>query len=654
MRLTATLADSDSSVPDRFTDQDWNWYRLPAATTEVFNAQDELNTGVVEVGDEATYTPVVADKDMFLKAVVTYTDRTRDENNLATDNAASDNFVPFTNAMTSDATTAVRNNPMNQAPKFKEGTSTFRVVEENTKALSAETGDDADDDDALETDNPADNVGGPITATDADSDTPTYTLSGTDAIMFRVRANGQIEVSDKANLNHETNASHTITLTADDGFAASNSATNIRVTIYVTDLDEKPTINDRADASAVGEQSVEYAEDRDDAVLTLTASDPEGVTPIVWSLLQDAGGEQNAGIFTDTAPADGDDDTADDVETPDIADRALFDIDNGVLTFKSSPSFEAESATNDNVYRVVVQASDGGAEEHVNWFKVTVTVTDVEEEGKVTWMGMVDPDGDGAEPNNQDLRQFNADAVLTASDPTDPDGEVANIQWQWYRTSSKTAAVTVNDEIDNADSNTYTVVDSPDQPNDVGKYLRVVATYTDARGNDRKRAEYVSEHPVQATRDDNTLPNFASTDVGRRTTENNKGNIGSPVTATDADGDLLTYSLANGGADNDSFSIDRVTGQLTWDGELGLDFEVPVDVGTGHPDPNQAGEAGDNIYEITIIATDSSGGASSDDGREVVTVLITVTDLNEKPTFGIGDDDPGGIAGMAPDLTERT
>ena len=38
VELTATLADSDSSVPDRFTDQDWNWYRLPAATTVVFDA----------------------------------------------------------------------------------------------------------------------------------------------------------------------------------------------------------------------------------------------------------------------------------------------------------------------------------------------------------------------------------------------------------------------------------------------------------------------------------------------------------------------------------------------------------------------------------------------------------------------------------------
>ena len=74
---------------------------------------------------------------------------------------------------TSAATTAVRNNPANQAPEFKEEASTFRVVAENTMALTG-----TDDDDAVEADNPDDNVGGPVEATDADADTPTYTLSG--------------------------------------------------------------------------------------------------------------------------------------------------------------------------------------------------------------------------------------------------------------------------------------------------------------------------------------------------------------------------------------------------------------------------------------------------------------------------------------------
>ena len=632
VELTATLTDSDGGVPGAgdFTDQKWQWHRLDAATDTPGTAAPNDND--IAGATSAAYTPKVADRGKFLVAMVTYTDRTRDEDNTPGNNDAGNNFVGFENTVTSDPTTAVRNNPANQAPKFKEGASTYRVVEENTKALTG-----TDDDDAI-ADDPADNVGGgPVEATDADNDTPTYTLGGADKDMFRVRANGQIEVSSKANLDHEASSTHTVTLTADDGFGAPNSKASITVTIYVTDLDERPVINDKAASAAIGEQSVEYAENRDDAVLTLTARDPEGVTPIVWSLLAVATGDQDLGIFTDSNN-DNIDDSADDVVDTDIADRALFDISqDGVLTFKDPPSFEGMSDSGDDNYRVVVQASDGGSTEHLNWFKVTVNVTDEEEGGKLArWT--VDPDGTGTtEDPGQDLRQFNADAKLTVADPTDPDGGVTNIQWKWYRSSSASAQ---GELIDGANDNEYTVVDTPADPNDVGKYLRVEATYTDARGPD-KTASYVSENPVQATRDDNTVPEFPSTGVARRIAENSKGNIGGPIRATDDDGDLVTYSVAGSGADNASFTIDRVTGQLKVASGTTLDFESPADTGD---------TANNNTYVVTIRATDSSGGDSAD-----VTVTVTVTDLNEKPTFGAVDaatTPPANTVGMAGDIME--
>ena len=143
--------------------------------------------------------------------------------------------------------------------------------------------DDADDadDDALEIDNPADNVGGlPVTATDDDDDTLAYTLGGRDKDMFRVRANGQLEVSDKANLDFETKTSHTVTVIADDNFGESNSISTITVTIYVTDLDEPPTIADAGDSTVKdNRQSVMYAEDRTDPALTLSGRGPGGCHP---------------------------------------------------------------------------------------------------------------------------------------------------------------------------------------------------------------------------------------------------------------------------------------------------------------------------------------------------------------------------------------
>ena len=57
---------------------------------------------------------------------------------------------------------------------------------------------------------------------------------------------------------------------------------------------------------------------------------------------------------------------------------------------------------------------------------------------------------------------------------------------------------------------TYIVVDSPADPNDVGRYLRAEATYTDRRGPN-KTASYVALNLVQATRDaDNTAPEFSA------------------------------------------------------------------------------------------------------------------------------------------------
>ena len=622
VELTATLTDSDGGVPTSgtFTDIKWTWYSLGMV------GEDPGDTNAISKATSNTYTPVVGDKGRFLTARVSYTDRTRDEN------IVDPPVVGFTNTATSDPTTAVRNNPLNQRPTFVDGARTARVVEENTKALAgAENAGDADDD-ALAADNPADNVGGgPVMATDDDGDNPTYTLSGSDADMFRVRADGQIEVSDKAMLDYETRRSHTITVKADDGYGASNSIASITVTINVTNVDESPTINDKADSTAEGEQAVSYAEGETVPVISLSAVDPEGL-PIVWSFLDDsAENEQDLGIFTD-GDGNGVDDTLDDVELGDFEDFVYFNIStDGVLTFKRSPDFEAPFGVDgDNDYRVVVQASDGGLTNERSWFKVTVTVTDEEEQGKVTWD--VDPDGDGGDKPVQKLRQFNTNARLIASTPTDDDGPVMAVRWQWYRSTSKTAMGTA---IAGATTAMYDVMDTPADANDVGKYLRVVATYND--GAPDKTAYFVSEYPVQAVRESgNQMPTFASTSQARRIKENSTGSIGAPVRATDADnGDVLNYLKAtvddDGGVglDNAKFEVDQKTGQLSVARGITLNFEDATDLGTSHPDPDVDGEVEDNIYEVKIKATDSFG-----DDSAVVTVHITVTDENEKPVFG--------------------
>ena len=82
----------------------------------------------------------------------------------------------------------------------------------------------------------------------------------------------------------------------------------------------------------------------------------------------------------------------------------------------------------------------------------------------------------------------------------------------------------------------YTVTDS-----DVGSTIRVMATYSDGSGP--QESVSLTSASVQAARRSNDAPAFSPTAVTRRIAENSTGNIGGPVTATDANGDTLTYAI---------------------------------------------------------------------------------------------------------------
>lgn len=82
------------------------------------------------------------------------------------------------------------------------------------------------------------------------------------------------------------------------------------------------------------------------------------------------------------------------------------------------------------------------------------------------------------------------------------------------------------------------------------------------------------------------------------------------VTATDANGDALTYSIS-GGADAAKFSINSGTGDLTF--ISAPNFEAPTDVG------------GNNVYDVTVQVSD---GALTD----TQAIAVTVANINEAPS----------------------
>ena len=88
-------------------------------------------------------------------------------------------------------------------------------------------------------------------------------------------------------------------------------------------------------------------------------------------------------------------------------------------------------------------------------------------------------------------------------------------------------------------------------------------------------------------------------------------NIGSAISATDSEGDTLTYSLA--GTDASSFTPVASSGQLRTKGALNHEVK--------------------STYTVTVRVNDgkNSSGGSSTANDDSITVTITVTDVNEAP-----------------------
>ena len=332
---------------------------------------------------------------------------------------------------------------------------------------------------------------------------------------------------------------------------------------------------------------IEYPENGMAAVATFTADDPED-RMVYWSLPTTAPDALPTGFagtdFTDS-------------------DAAHFSINSsGVLSFRFSPDYEMPMGgrANTNTYRVVVAASDdppgAGADDMpimMGYKKVTVMVTDQDEPGMVTLSAQ--------------QAQINAELTAELTDDDATSSQIGDAKWKWEHSSTENGPWT---EILTTTESTYTPLGVED------KYLRVTATYTDEHGSD-KSVQVVSAYTVRAMPPNNAAPVFSDEDdepggiqVDRKVDENSPPgtNVGKPVTANDAPGDVLTYTFSGDGADDSSYKIDPATGQITVGPRTALNREP------------------DNTTDtVSVIATDPSGLATTQ------SVTITINNLNEAP-----------------------
>ena len=141
--------------------------------------------------------------------------------------------------------------------------------------------------------------------------------------------------------------------------------------------------------------------------------------------------------------------------------------------------------------------------------------------------------------------------------------------------------------LDYETKSSYSVTVSVSDSNNGSDSISVTINITDvddAAANDA---------PVFIDGDSTTRAIAENTDAGE--------NIGDPVSATDPDNDVLTYSL--GGTDAASFTIDSTTGQLQTKAELAYETQTP--------------------YTVTVSVSDVDGGSDS------ITVTINVTDVED-------------------------
>ena len=370
-----------------------------------------------------TYTPTADDVSDTLTATAMYTDPQGAEKTAEVESAT------------------VAADTRNKAPVFNDqdtdedgiqNTETTRTVEENTDAPNSVNG-------------------GVVTATDPNtaalSDTVSYSLGGDDASSFDIGlTSGQITVGTGTKLDYETKTTYMVTVIATDSYGESSS---IAVTIAVTDINEGPTIM-RAPNANVAPEFASATTSRTVAENTATGADIDN--PVAAN---DANGDALTYALSGT-------------------EAASFDIesDTGQLMTLAALDYETKAT-----YSVTVTASDsGGLSDSID---VTITVTNVDEPGAVSLSSQAPVVGTAltASLTDDDGSQGDTPPV------TDTEIDTADITWVWE--VSKVVQPSLNDDYhwgeapgDGAETGVYTP-----SADDVNKYLRVVASYTDGEGS---------------------------------------------------------------------------------------------------------------------------------------------------------------------------
>ena len=551
--------------------------------------------------------------------------------------------------------------PPNTAPEFLTDEDGQRSIAENTPAGV--------------------NIGAPVSATDADGDTLTYTLGGADETSFDIdKSTGQLIT--KAELNREATGgdSYSVTVTVDDGAGADNSSADQNVTITVADVAEMPVAPAPpvvTTGSTVGSETT---------TLEINWYEPANTGPEIngydyrhkkatdtsWTEVTTSSTGTNdtiSGLIADTAYQVS-------VRAKNNEDTSPWSLSATGSTNKegnAAPVFAGTTSTRtvpentpsgQNVGAVVV-ATDANsstltyslAGRDADSFdiddstgQILTTGSALNFEGKPSYTVMVVVvDGDGGSDvivvtiTVSDVSEVpsrpDAPTVTAWDNPdTDDDESTTTLEVSWVAPETMGPAITAYD-VEHREGTSGAFMDGPQDVADTSTTipsLKIGTTYqvrVMATGDDEGDSQW-SHEGTGSTNAANNAPAFSTQANDRNVLENTPAgrNIGAPVTATDDDsGDRLTYSLDQAGAE--TFDVDKTNGQLRT--KASLDHEAMPS------------------YSVTVTATDSKGSTAT------ATVNIAVQDVNEpplapsKPTVTAGSDTSLVVTWAAPDNEGR-
>jgi len=485
-----------------------------------------------------------------------------------------------------------------------------------------------------------------LTATDADNDNLTFSISGGDSSDLEITDSGVLTLKSDPNFEVKNNYSFTASVT--DGLYSASTP----ITVNISDVNEVPLFG-----AIAGEISVN--ENIDTTLTTITASDEDGDT-LAYSLT----GE----------------------------DLTLLSIDaNGNVSFKASPDFEVPADSNeDNIYSFAVVANDGSLSATSPNVLVSInnlndnapTFVDLSTSVEVTngQTNVFDITTTDADGDDVTLSKAGTDSsVFTISDsgslsfssapdfanPTDSDGDNVyklNIVASdgSFTTSSDEISITVlevnnppviNDlqtsyshsentiematfSVSDPENNTLTVGVTGDdssgfivEDNSILKYVGGVnfENPTDTDANNVYNIQVFADDGFNRTTQDVEItvsdvpeaPEFVGLTPEVSVDENQRIVVG--LNVVDPEGGAVTFGI-NGGDDSSLFrifSIDSANGNLAFNAFEGVDYESPEDVN------------GDNVYEVQLIAAEDSAG-----GLETLFDLsISINDIKDTYTI---------------------